>query len=399
MAGAIKWSDLELINKLGEGQAGEVWLAKLRCSYNALPSGSFLAVKIYKNWVLEEAGQFERIIRELEVGRRVVQPNLVRSFSIIRNTQGNPALVMAYYTGETLEEYLENMRIEKKVVDVEFAFKIIHGLASALSALHNAGAIHRDVKPANVILSSSNPILMDLGVVKSSYFPEQSTSGAFLGTIRYAAPEYLFGEEYDSRVDIYSLGAIVFELFKGELFLSGETQWARLVVAKTSNYYGDFSNYRELKDRYGMNVGAFVSSILKLTLTELKNRTLTLDNLLNAVRQRLWEKPFYVDRGIFVEGEPKVLPFGEWTYGSPTVHLKDAIADLNNRLSREDRDYLHRIVDDDYWFGSYVQLAENERTRRLIEAGTIKLSHPEWGSDPWFEYHQSVMAAYRYGYL
>jgi serine/threonine protein kinase len=67
MERAIRWSDLELIKSLGEGHAGIVYLAKLKQPFKGLPSGSFVAIKCYKNWTLEEPGQLERIIRELEV--------------------------------------------------------------------------------------------------------------------------------------------------------------------------------------------------------------------------------------------------------------------------------------------------------------------------------------------
>src|SRR5205085_11064570 len=110
--------------------------------------------------------------------------------------------------------------------------EIIGSLAAALHELHTAGAIHRDVKPANVILSKFGPILMDLGVVASRDFPEQTHTGSFLGTIRYGAPEYLFGEEYDWRIDVFGLGAIAYELFANRAFLESETHWARLIAMK-----------------------------------------------------------------------------------------------------------------------------------------------------------------------
>lgn len=309
MASAIKWSDLDFMETLGEGQAGIVWLAKLKSTIRGLDKGSLVAVKTYKAWVLEQAGQFERIIRELEIGRRIVHPNLLKSLSVILDPEGKPSLVMTYYVGETLERYLERTRAEKKPADVEYSFKIVADLASAIDTLHDAGAIHRDVKPANIILGSNGPILMDLGVVKSNDFPEQTTFGAFLGTIRYAAPEYLLGDVYDEKIDIYSLGAIVYELFMGQLFLEREKHWARLIVEKSSRhaYIASFRNEQMLRQKYGDKIGSFLAIILSQTLSnDPSKRKLPLDNLAAAITNRLWEKSYHFDGQRFSGGIPKL---------------------------------------------------------------------------------------------
>lgn len=207
---ALRWNDFEIVKSLGEGQAGVVQLCRLRRSFLEYNAGDYLAIKRYKRWVLEQPGQLERIIRELETGRRIQHPNLVHSLAALVDDEGKPALVMRYYEGETLQQYLEKLRSSKEYMSFEKAMLIIGELASALDSLHSAGILHRDIKPANVILSGNSPILMDLGVVKSSDFPEQTTSGTFLGTIRYSAPEYLFGQSETPLLDIYSLGAIAY---------------------------------------------------------------------------------------------------------------------------------------------------------------------------------------------
>ena len=101
---SLGWSSLELLNVIGSGQAGVVWRAKLKHAYQDLPLHSLVAVKVYKQWVLEEPGQFERIVRELELGRRVEHPNVVRTISIVADPSGRPALVMPYYEGESLAQ-------------------------------------------------------------------------------------------------------------------------------------------------------------------------------------------------------------------------------------------------------------------------------------------------------
>jgi serine/threonine protein kinase len=79
---------------------------------------------------------------------------------------------------------------------------------------------------------------MDFGVVQTDRFPEQTTSGQFLGTIRYGAPEYLFGEASTTLVDVFAFGAIAYELFFGDVFLGREQHWARLIARKDSGRRG-----------------------------------------------------------------------------------------------------------------------------------------------------------------
>ena len=113
MPRATTWSEFHFIKTLGEEKAGFVSLARLTRSYKNLPTGSYLAVKRYKNQVLEQSGEMERIFREFEIERRVRHPNLVRILSVIRYPVVNSALEMVYYQGETLESYLQRMRRKK----------------------------------------------------------------------------------------------------------------------------------------------------------------------------------------------------------------------------------------------------------------------------------------------
>ena len=398
MANAFRWSDLELLEELGAGQSGTVWLAKVKRDFDELPSGSLVAVKRYKTWVLDNNGQFERIVRELETGRKIRHPNLINIIAIVGDSSGRPNLIMTYYAGDTLETRLQDARTRATVIEPETAFQIVYGLASALMALHNAGIIHRDVKPSNVILSKVGPILTDLGVVRSDHFPEQTTAGTFLGTIRYAAPEYLFGKVYDSRVDIYSLGAIIFELFNPELFLGRWKNWAELVAEKAHSHQGEV-DYASLNRLYGINRSTFIRDLIEMSLTKLVDRTLTLDNLLYAIDNRFWENPYYIAQGLFVQGEPMVRPLGDWTSQSTLVHLSGVMSELELRLSKSDRKYLREIVASDFCYYDNVQLGETERTQRLLQAGAIRFQQHEHGSDPWFVYHPSVLMAFRYGYL
>jgi eukaryotic-like serine/threonine-protein kinase len=101
----------------------------------------------------------------LKAGSAIENANLVRTVGLASMDDGLPALVMQYYEGETLEGYLKSRRTPRQPTAFKFAFHVIGAIAaSALAALHEQGIIHRDVKPANIVIEKTGiPILMDLG--------------------------------------------------------------------------------------------------------------------------------------------------------------------------------------------------------------------------------------------
>ena len=237
MRRGLKWTDLELLDQLGTGHAGVVRRAKLRRPFLEFAKGELVAIKQYKMWVLEEPGQLERILREVETGRKVNHPHLVRTISIIFDDQNRPALVMKHYEGETLEQKLDGLRARNEQIELAFVLQAIEALAGAIDTLHQAGVVHRDVKPSNIMITPEGPILMDLGVISSRDFPEQTTTDSFLGTIRYADPLYLMGDPYEPKNDVYSLGAVISELISGKVFFGKYKNWARLIVERSEADY------------------------------------------------------------------------------------------------------------------------------------------------------------------
>ena len=396
---ALAWSDLEIKNALGEGHCGIVHKAKLNRDVGGLKRGVTVAVKCYKKWLLEQPGQMERIMRELQTGRRIEHSNLVKTLALILDPTGVPVLVMSFHNGKTLESYLDKLRSRKKFLEVEKAFSIIGGIAGALAILNEDNIIHRDVKPANIIINKDRPILMDFGVVKSSDFPEQTKTGSFLGTIRYAAPEYLLGEEYDKTIDIYSLGSIIFEIFGGSRFLSQETQWARLVALKASSRNQILSfDYKSLENRIGINSAEFIRYALSHTLVPQSQRTLNLSTFSEAAMNRVWNKKFYVINDDFVLGEPKVKYLGNWEKNDPKCGLNDIMLQLSKVLDAKELNSLCKLIEEHYWSGELVidDLVIKEKLKKI---GVIRPIETNTSGDAWHSIHESVLAAYRYGYL
>jgi len=397
MPKALSWSDLDLRNVLGEGKAGVVRLAVLKRAFGSLVAGTPVAVKTFKPWVLEEPGQYERIIRELETGRTINHRNVIKTLSILRSPDGNPALVMKYYAGESLQSLLQRKRATGDQISLSDGFQIIGALAAGIAAVHKVGCIHRDIKPANIVLEESNPVIMDFGVVRSSALPEQTTTGTFLGTLRYSAPEYIFGEECDSSGDIYSFGAIVYEVFGDRVYLDGADHWAKVVVKKSEPGHSDAapSFYRDLERRGGLNVAAFIHFILESSLCRRERRCLDLENLSEACKQRIWEAPFFNLAGKVVAGwTAEVFGWGSHA-GLSVAQIAERVA---HDFSAEERGWLFAMLKEHYWESDISILDSRDLIVSRLEYTPAIRTCVDSG-DRWCSIHPAMRLAYRYGLL
>ena len=153
-----------------------------------------------------------RLRREALIGASLSHPNLVSIFDIITE-EGQDVIVMEYVEGETLADRLE--RGEKP--SPQEALALLDGIAAALDTIHARGVVHRDVKPANVLLGRDGQVkLADLGIAAVSDGTQITASGTVLGTFRYMAPEQLEGDGTSPAIDIYALAAVAFEVLSGE---------------------------------------------------------------------------------------------------------------------------------------------------------------------------------------
>jgi serine/threonine protein kinase len=157
------------------------------------------------------AREVARLRREALVGASLQHRNLVAVYDVEEH-EGRIVIVMEYVRGTTLRDLLAS----RGVPTHEETVRILDGVANGLDALHARGIIHRDVKPANVLLGEDRAVkLADLGLAS---VPDrtQSTAGAVFGTFSYMAPEQLEGGRATPAVDIYALAALAFELLAGE---------------------------------------------------------------------------------------------------------------------------------------------------------------------------------------
>ena len=154
-----------------------------------------------------------RLKREALVGASLNHPNLVSVYDAETQDDGDVVIVMEYVEGETLSAVLRaggRMRAEEAV-------RILGGVAAALDAIHARGIVHRDVKPANILLGRDGAVkLADLGVADVADRTNITSSGALVGSFSYMAPEQLDGASPSPGMDVYALAAVAFEMLAGQ---------------------------------------------------------------------------------------------------------------------------------------------------------------------------------------
>ncbi len=192
----------EVVAELGRGGFGHVY----RCLDPSL--GTPVAVKMLH--ADGDAGMMVRFRNEAATSRRLTHPNIVTIYDF-GEQGGVPYIVMELLEGEDLHRVIE----ERRPLSLLHKIGIMSQTASGLAHAHNEGIIHRDVKPANVMLLRDGTVkVMDFGIalITQSTHSRLTPRGAMIGTLRYMAPEQFRGSEPDARSDIFSYGLIFYEL-------------------------------------------------------------------------------------------------------------------------------------------------------------------------------------------
>ncbi len=204
--------------ELGSGGMGKVWRATTVRRVAGLEPGATVALKVIHAHLLETEGFFKRFLREAEIGKAVVHENVVQTFdcdAVRSGGEDQHFLVMEYVEGQTLRELLT----ELDRVPEELCRHIGREVAKGLGAIHAAGVVHRDVKPENVLITKDHVVkVMDLGVARlNDEALRLSQTGAFVGSIHYAAPECFSegGKHVDGRADLHALGLVLYEMACG----------------------------------------------------------------------------------------------------------------------------------------------------------------------------------------
>ena len=202
----VKLGRYEVVRELGKGAMGIVYLAKDPLI------GRLVALKTIRiqNSDDDEAKEFQqRFVREAQAAGILNHPSIVTVHDIGQDdTSGVSFIAMEYVEGHNLKEVLSQGR----PIGFEQIGEIIAQVAEALDFAHAKGIVHRDVKPANIILlDSMRAKITDFGIAKITSGGNLTTTGQFLGTPNYMAPEQIKGAPVDGRTDIFSLGICLYE--------------------------------------------------------------------------------------------------------------------------------------------------------------------------------------------
>ncbi|HZU98475.1 MAG TPA: FHA domain-containing serine/threonine-protein kinase [Planctomycetota bacterium] len=193
--------------KLGQGGMGTVYLAKRD------EDGTQVVMKFLAPEQVSNARWRARFVREAEMMKRIRHPNIVEVFAI-QNEGNEPHIVMEYVDGKGLDVLLKEGGF-----DPLEAARVTRDIALGLAEAHKTGIIHRDVKPANVLLSRAGAVkILDFGLAKEVLADDGlSMPGQILGTPHFMAPEQWGHHKVDARCDVFSLGVTLYNLLTGKL--------------------------------------------------------------------------------------------------------------------------------------------------------------------------------------
>ncbi len=224
--------------KVGQGGMGAVY--KVR----HLILDTTFALKVLPNELTDHDEMRARFYREARLMARLKHPNIVQVHDIDRDDARNfHYFVMEFIHGKTLRQHLRDQGALPLAEVLRIAIPVVNALAYAHTQVPSV--IHRDVKPANIMIEepSGRVVVMDFGIAKEIGQSDATRTGAIMGTMKYCAPEQMRHEPVDGAADIYALGMVMYEAYTGKQFFAGldEARIVGKVLFEPQENIADFS--------------------------------------------------------------------------------------------------------------------------------------------------------------
>ncbi len=214
----------QILEPLGQGGMASVYKAYLPSLERTV------ALKVMRAGFAEDPDFLERFRREAKAIAKFAHPNIVQVFDF-DEVDGRYFMAMEFLEGGTLKDLLVKLAGEGQRLPSREVVRIVTEVAAALSYAHSFGVIHRDVKPANVMLTRDGRcVVTDFGIAKVLTATQQTQAGVGMGTPEYMSPEQGQGAKIDQRADIYSLAVMAYEMLVGRVPFSADTPMA-IVIA------------------------------------------------------------------------------------------------------------------------------------------------------------------------
>jgi serine/threonine protein kinase/Tfp pilus assembly protein PilF len=198
-------SHYKILEKIGEGGMGVVYKVE------DLKLKRDVALKFLPKEFTADPEAKERFAQEAQAAAALDHPNIC-TIHEIDESEGQTFIAMAHIKGESLKEKISNGSL-----NVDDAIRLVVQVAEGLQEAHENGIIHRDIKPANIMLTAKGQAkIMDFGLAKLSWGVDLTKTATIMGTVAYMSPEQAKGGKVDHRTDIWSLGAMLYEILTGE---------------------------------------------------------------------------------------------------------------------------------------------------------------------------------------
>ena len=256
----------EFIEELGKGGMGRVY----KVFDNKIKEE--VALKLLNPDIALDERTIARFSNELKFARKIIHKHVCRMYDL-NEEKGTHYITMEYVPGEDLKSMLRMTKQLSVGTAISIAKQVCEGLIEA----HKRGVVHRDLKPSNIMIDKEGNVrIMDFGIARSSESKGITRAGRMVGTPEYMSPEQVDGAEADQRSDIYSLGAILYEMLTGRQPYEGESSLSIALKHKTE----PTPDPKELNEQIPKELS---SVVMKCMEKDKRQRFQTADELLSGV--------------------------------------------------------------------------------------------------------------------